>query len=66
MRRASRIYIINGYHYESRNCVLDYSPMNQMELSHVKELANEIDVSDQSEEGDLWCIALVPIHQRTV
>ena len=25
--------------------------MNQMELSHVKELANEIDVSDQSELG---------------
>ena len=36
MRRASRIYIINGYHYESRNCVLDYSPMNQMEISHFK------------------------------
>ena len=44
------------------NCGLDYSPMNQMELSHIKKLAsyqvpasNEIDVSDQSEEG--W-------HQR--
>ena len=36
---------------------LDYSPMNQMEHSHVKKLANEIDVSDQSEEG---------LHQRKV
>ena len=33
------------------NYGLDYSPMNQMERSHVKKLANEIDVSDQSEEG---------------
>ena len=35
-----------------KNCGLDYSSMNQMEHSHVKKLvlANEIDVSDQSEE----------------
>ena len=38
-----------------KNCGLDYSRMNQMEHSHVKNLANEIDVSDQSEEG---------LHQR--
>ena len=37
------------------NYGLDYSPMNQMDHSHVKKLADEIDVSDQSEEG--W-------HQR--
>ena len=34
-----------------KNFGLDYSPMNQMEHSHVKKLANEIDVSDQSDEG---------------
>jgi hypothetical protein len=33
------------------NCELDYSPMNQMEHSHVKKLADKIDVSDQSEKG---------------
>ena len=34
------------------NCGLDYSPMNQMKHSDItKKLANEIDVSDQSEEG---------------
>ena len=34
------------------NCGLDYSPTNQMEHSHhLKTLANEIDVSDQSKEG---------------
>jgi hypothetical protein len=33
------------------NCGLDYSSMNQIEHSHVKKLANKIDVSDQSEEG---------------
>ena len=32
------------------NCGLDYSPINQIEHSHVKKLVNEIDVSDQSEE----------------
>ena len=37
-----------------KNCELDYCLMNQMEHSHVKKipvLANEIDVSDHSEEG---------------
>ena len=32
------------------DCGLDCSPMNQMVRSHVKELANEIHVSDESEE----------------
>ena len=32
------------------NCGLDLSPMNQMEHSLLKKLANEIDVLDQSEE----------------
>ena len=39
-----------------KDCGLDYSPMNQMVRSHVKELANKIDVLDQLEEGFL--------HQR--
>ena len=34
---------------------LDCSPMSQMVRSHVKKLADEIDVLDQSEEG---------LHQR--
>jgi len=38
-----------------KDCGLDYSPMSQMVRSHVKKLANEIDVLDQSEEG---------LHQR--
>ena len=38
-----------------KDCGLEYSPMSQMVRSHVKKLANEIDVLDQSEEG---------LHQR--
>ena len=38
-----------------KDCGLDYSPMSQMVRSHVKKLANEINVLDQSEEG---------LHQR--
>ena len=34
-----------------KDCGLNYSPMSQMVRSHVKKLANEIDVLDQSEEG---------------
>ena len=33
------------------SCGLDHYLMNQMEHSHVKKLAKEIDVLDQSEEG---------------
>ena len=38
-----------------KDCGLNYGPISQMVHSHVKKLANEIDVLDQSEE----CI-----HQR--
>jgi hypothetical protein len=38
-----------------KDCGLNYTPMSQMVRSHVKKLANEIDVLDQSEEG---------LHQR--
>ena len=38
-----------------RDCGLDWSPMSQIVCSHFKELANEIYVLDQSEEG---------LHQR--
>ena len=34
-----------------KDCGLDYSPMSQMVCSHVKKLANKIDVLDQSEKG---------------
>ena len=34
-----------------KDCGLDYSPISQMVRSHVKKLANEIDVLEQSEEG---------------
>ena len=38
-----------------KDCELNYGPMSQMVRSHVKKLANKIDVFDQSEEG---------LHQR--
>ena len=50
MRRMSRICIVSVAIMSHENCGLDYGLMNQMEHSHVKNLANEIDVSDQSEE----------------
>ena len=38
-----------------KDCGVYYSPMSQMVRSHVKKLANKIDVLDQSEES---------LHQR--
>ena len=38
-----------------KDCGFDHSPMSQMVRPHVKKLANEIDVLDQSDEG---------LHQR--
>ena len=35
------------------NCGLDLIPVNQIENSHVRKLANKIDISDQSEEEGL-------------
>ena len=34
-----------------KDCGLNYGPISQMVHSHVKKLANKIDVLDQSEEG---------------
>ena len=44
-------YVVSTAIVSHENCGLDYSPMNQMGNSHVKKLANDIDVSDQSKEG---------------
>jgi hypothetical protein len=46
----SFVYIASMARMSHKDCGLNYGPISQMVHSHVKKLANKIDVLDQSEE----------------
>ena len=47
-----------------KDCGLDYSPMSQMVCTHVKKLANEIDVSADNSVQNGWSKVEIDTDQR--